>query len=123
MVVNIVVDKICNEEFYDYRHSQRIKQPDAPFGVLLINICKVIHDFEDGHEIADADVLEQIAEILAIVVASRGGMHVLNVAIDDNCHYNCYNHKDNRGERILYRIAIEIFYNHTFIVLMLLFIE
>jgi hypothetical protein len=123
MMVNIVVDKICNEEFYDNRHAQCIKQPNAPLGVLLINISKVIHDEEDGHEIADADVLEQIAEALAIVVASRGGVHVMNVAIDDNCHYNGYNHKDNRGERILYCIAKQINCTHNFIVLIKLFID
>jgi hypothetical protein len=114
MMVNIAKHQACYEEFYEYRHSQRIKQPDAPLGILLINISKVIHDEEDGHEIADTDVLEQIAETLAIVVACRGRAHVLNVAIDDNCHYNGYNHKDNRGERILYCIAKQINCTHNF---------
>ena len=123
MMVNIVVDKICNEEFYEYRYTKHIKQPNAPFGVLLINISKVIHDAEDGHEIADADVLEQIAEALAIIIACRGGVHVMNVAIDDNCHYDSYNYKDNRGERILCCIAEQISCTHTFIVLMRLFID
>jgi hypothetical protein len=123
MMVNIVVDKICYKEFHDYRYTKHIKQPDAPLGVLLINISKVIHDAEDGHEIADADVLEQMAEAMAIVVASRGGVHVMNVAIDDKCHHNSCNHKDNRGERILYRIAKQIVCTHNFIVLIMLFID
>jgi hypothetical protein len=123
MMVNIAKHQARYEEFYDYRHAQRIKQPDAPLGILLIDISKIIHSEEDSHEIADADVLEQIAETLAIVVACRGGVHVLNVAIDDNCHYNGYNHEDNRGDRILYRIAKQINCTHTFIVLMMLFID
>jgi hypothetical protein len=96
MLVNIIVDMVCYEEFYEYRHSQHVKQPDAPLGILLIDISKKIHDEKDGHEIADADVLEQIAETLAIVVACRGSAHILNVAINTNCHYNCYNQKENR---------------------------
>jgi hypothetical protein len=123
MLVNIIVDMVCYEEFYEYRHSQHVKQPDAPLGILLIDISKKIHDEKDGHEIADADVLEQIAEALAIVVASRGGVHVMNVAIDDKCHHNSCNHKDNRGERILYRIAKQIVCTHNFIVLMMLFFD
>jgi hypothetical protein len=123
MMVNIAKHQARYEEFYDYRHSQRIKQPDAPLGILFIDISKIIHSEEDSHEIADADVLEQIAETLAIVVACRGRAHVLNIAINDNCHCNCYNQKENRGEWILYSIAKQINCTHIFIVLMMLFID
>jgi hypothetical protein len=117
MVVNIVKHQTCYEEFYEYRRSQHIKQPDAPLGILLVNISKVAHDEEDGHEISDADVLEQITEIMTIVVACRGGVHALNVAIDENCLDNGYNHKESRSERILYCIAKQIDFAHSFIVL------
>jgi hypothetical protein len=123
MMVNIIVDKVCYEEFYEYRYTKHIKQPDAPLGILLIDISKKIHDEKDGHEIADADVLEQIAETLAIVVACSGRAHILNVAINANCHYNCYNQKENCWERILYCIAKQINCTHNFIVLMMLFID
>ena len=105
MMINITKHQACYEEFYEYRHSQHIKQPDAPLGILLVNISKIIHDGEDSHEITDTDVLEQIAEIMTIVVACRGRVHVLNVAINGNCHYNSYHYKDSRGDRILFRIA------------------
>jgi hypothetical protein len=117
MIAHIAVQDACYEELHKHGHPQHIKQPDAPLGILLVNISKVAHDEEDGHEISDADVLEQITEIMTIVVACRGGVHALNVAIDENCLDNGYNHKESRSERILYCIAKQIDFAHSFIVL------
>ena len=63
MMVDIAVENACYEEFHEYRYTQHIKQPDAPLGILLINISKVAHSEEDSHEITDADVLKQIVDL------------------------------------------------------------
>jgi hypothetical protein len=122
-MVNIAKNHVCYEEFYEYRRPQHIKQPDAPLGIPLINICKAAHNEEDGHEIADADVLKQVAESTAIFVACRCSAHVLNIAINANCHYNGYKHKEKCGDWILCCSAKQFVCAHDFIVLMMLFIE
>ena len=74
-------------------------------------------------QLTTVSALYTIAETLAIVVACSGSAHILNVAINANHHYNCYNQKENRWERILYCIAKQIYCTHNFIVLMILFID
>jgi hypothetical protein len=88
MIAHIAVQDACYEELHKNGHAQHIKQPDAPLGILLINISKVVHGEENGHEITDADVLEEITETLTIVVVRRGLAHVMNVANHDNDHDN-----------------------------------
>ena len=104
----------CHGKIKEARNAQHIKQANNPFRVLLVDISKVYHQQEDAPEIADTDIVYQIAEVHAILVVRGGCLHIFDVANYHEGHQGGQSQQKDCHYRILHYITENTGYFHIF---------